>query len=157
MPWRTISGGERPARSILLSRMRPRSGLSAPVMRLKNVLFPAPLGPMTAVSEPSAKLNEISSAALTPPNDFESCWISSMLPSRRFSPRATRLVPVDSEVHQPSAQADREEQDHDPEHDAVIFGQARNRIIEDQQQHGADHGPKEGGDAAEHVDEDPLP
>ena len=37
--------------------MRPESGLSAPVIRLKNVLLPAPLGPITAVSDPSAKSN----------------------------------------------------------------------------------------------------
>ena len=33
-----------------------QSGFSAPVIRLKNVLLPAPLGPITAVSEPSAKV-----------------------------------------------------------------------------------------------------
>src|SRR6266545_3131770 len=63
-----MSGGERPAISMPLSRMRPESGFNAPVTRLKNVLLPAPLGPITAVSDPSAKFNVISSAALTPPN-----------------------------------------------------------------------------------------
>jgi hypothetical protein len=56
-----------------LSRIRPESGLSAPVTKLKKVLFPAPLGPITAVSDPSAKLKLMSSAALTPPNDLERC------------------------------------------------------------------------------------
>src|SRR5215212_10617748 len=131
MPWRTISGGDRPARSILLSRMWPRSGVSAPVIRLKNVLLPAPLGPITAVSEPSAKLNVISSAALTPPNDLESCWISSMAsrspPSRFQSTKnhsspplraavAACLVPFYREVHQTFAQPNGKEQDHDAEH-----------------------------------------
>ena len=52
------------------SRIWPESGLSAPVIRLKNVLLPAPLGPITAVSEPSAKSSVTSSVALTPPNDL---------------------------------------------------------------------------------------
>jgi len=71
-------GGERPAMSTPLSRMRPESGFNAPVTRLKNVLLPAPLGPITAVSDSSAKFNVISSAALTPPNDLESCCTSSI-------------------------------------------------------------------------------
>ena len=78
MPWRTISGGERPAISTPLSRIWPESGFSAPVIRLKNVLLPAPLGPITAVSEPSAKSSVTLSVALTPPNDFERERISSM-------------------------------------------------------------------------------
>src|SRR3979490_2361508 len=72
IPWRTMSGGVCPAISTPSSRIWPESGFSAPVIRLKKVLFPAPLGPMTAVSEPSAKLNVLSSAALTPPNDLQS-------------------------------------------------------------------------------------
>ena len=46
MPWRTMSGGVRPTISTPLSRIWPASGFSAPVIRLKNVLLPAPLGPM---------------------------------------------------------------------------------------------------------------
>src|SRR5215217_7814401 len=141
MPWRTMSGGDRPAISTPLSRTRPESGFSAPVIRLKNVLLPAPLGPITAVSDPSAKLSVISSAALTPPNDLESCWISSMTsrspPSRFQSPEnhssrplratvAACLVPFDSEVHQTFAQPNGKEQDHDAQHDAVILGEPRN-------------------------------
>jgi hypothetical protein len=38
---------------------------------------------------------------------------------------APLFVPLDSEIHQAFAQADGEEQDHDAEHDAVIFGQPR--------------------------------
>src|SRR5438132_7330815 len=151
-----MSGGERPAISMPSSRMRPLSGFSAPVIRLKNVLLPAPLGPITAVSDPSAKFSVMSSAALTPPNDLESCRTSSM--ASRSPPRsrdgcstpsscalpgtvAPLLVPLDREVHQALAQTNREKQDHDAEHNSIVLGQAGDGVVEDQQQHGADHGP----------------
>src|SRR6267142_1985169 len=143
MPCRAMSGGGRPAISTPLSRMRPLSGFSAPVTRLKNVLFPAPLGPITAVSDPSEKLNEISSAALTPPNDLESCCTSSMAShspsgarhrcsttvSSRALPAAVspRLVPFDGKIHQALAQTDGEEQDDDAKYDPVVLGQAGDR------------------------------
>src|SRR5215510_11999607 len=83
-----MSGGERPARSTPLSRICPESGLSAPVIRLKNVLLPAPLGPITAVSDPSGKSSETLSVALTPPNDFEReriCSMANLFPLLRHS------------------------------------------------------------------------
>src|SRR6267142_6711001 len=95
-----MSGGERPAISMPSSRMRPESGFNAPVMRLKNVLLPAPLGPITAVSDPSAKFNVISSAALTPPNDLESCCTSSIALTIRL-PEAAIGAP--RRADQPSA------------------------------------------------------
>src|SRR5229473_626389 len=142
MPWRTISGGDRPAISTPSSRMWPESGLSAPVIKLKNVLFPAPLGPITAVSEPSAKLNVISSAALTPPNDFESALTSSMLAALHCAV-APRLVPFDREIHQALAQTDREKQDHD---DAAGRGKQR-RQHKDRQFGAPDVDPDESGAA----------
>ena len=126
MPWRTISGGERPARSTPLSRIWPESGLNAPVMRLKNVLLPAPFGPITAVSEPSAKSSETSSVALTPPKDFREVLRISQHPasSRLRRERSRRCaIPFDDEIHQALTQAEREQQDDDAEHDAVVLGQ----------------------------------
>src|SRR4030095_13140829 len=121
--------------------MAPASALNAPVMRLKNVLLPAPFGPMTAVSEPSAKSSVTSSVAFTPPKDFERPRISSMsaaLP-RRIAPLCD---PFEDKIHQTFAQANGEEQDHDPQHDAVIFGDPRHGVVEDQQYHRADHRPE---------------
>ena len=51
----------------------PESGFSAPVIRLKNVLLPAPLGPMTAVSEPSAKLERDIVGRLDAAKGFREC------------------------------------------------------------------------------------
>src|SRR5262245_29705241 len=65
-------------------------------------------------------------------------------------------IPFDDEIHQALPQADRKEQDHDSKHDAVILSQAGDGVVEDQEQHGADHWSQECGYAAEHVDEDAL-
>ena len=65
---------------------------SAPVIRLKNVLLPAPFGPITAVSEPSAKSSETSSVAFTPPKDFARLRISSIAaPLACITPRARTI------------------------------------------------------------------
>src|SRR6185436_797182 len=48
MPDREIKLGGKPVMSAPLSRTRPEVGRSTPVTQLKNVLLPAPLGPMIA-------------------------------------------------------------------------------------------------------------
>src|SRR6185436_20237400 len=70
---------------------------------------------------------------------------------------AASRVPFDDKIHQALSQADGEEQDHDAQYNAVIFGQPSHGVVEDQQQHGADYGTEECRDAAQHVDEDALP
>ena len=70
-PRRTIWVGERPPMSSPASFTRPRSGRIAPEIRLKNVVLPAPFGPMIAVSEPAGKSSVTFCIAATPPKDFE--------------------------------------------------------------------------------------
>ena len=48
MPFIEIRSGERPVISSPLNRMRPEVGASTPVRQLKNVLLPAPFGPIIA-------------------------------------------------------------------------------------------------------------
>src|SRR3989304_7118513 len=50
--------------------MRPELGLRKPVMVLKRVVLPAPLGPMRPVMLPLATLRLQPSTARTPPNDL---------------------------------------------------------------------------------------
>ena len=61
------------------SRTCPESGGKAPLMRLKKVLLPAPLGPITADSEPEGKVIDTSSMAWTPPNALVRFRISSFI------------------------------------------------------------------------------
>jgi hypothetical protein len=61
MPSRQRSCGGMPVTSRSLKRTLPASGRRCPVMRLKSVVFPAPLGPMMALIDPRG------TRKLTPP------------------------------------------------------------------------------------------
>src|SRR5579872_6955705 len=61
MPWMA-----RPAK-----RMVPESGFRKPVTTSIIVLFPAPLGPIRPVTDPSATEKDMSLIACTPPNLLE--------------------------------------------------------------------------------------
>jgi hypothetical protein len=47
-------------------------------MRLKKVVLPAPLGPITADKEPLGKFIETSEVAVTPPKDLLKCSMRSI-------------------------------------------------------------------------------
>ena len=47
--------------------IEPESGFKEPLIILKRVVFPAPLGPIKAVIEPFSILSDISLIALIPP------------------------------------------------------------------------------------------
>ena len=142
MPWRTISGGERPARSTPSSRIWPESGCSAPVIRLKKVLLPAPFGPITAVSEPSREIERDVIRRLDAAKRFRELADLEHGQSRSFAPSRRCAYHSSDKIHQALAQSDREEQDHDAEHDPVIFGQAGDGVVEDQQQTVPTIGPR---------------
>src|SRR5579859_2547699 len=103
------------------SSTRPESGRKAPVMRLKNVVLPAPLGPITAVSEPSSKFRLTPFMALTPPKDLRRFSMLSMSGFFRWPhgnssrlPRRSAPCPyIDDEPEQAFAQAERKEKDDD--------------------------------------------
>ena len=67
MPFCEMRLGGSPVMSSPLKRMRPEVGRSTPVRQLKNVLLPAPFGPMMARISPrcTSKLTLLS--AVSPP------------------------------------------------------------------------------------------
>ena len=67
-PIRQIARGLCPRTSRPSSRTTPLSGASWPFSMLKQVLLPAPLGPINASNSPADTANETSSTACTPPN-----------------------------------------------------------------------------------------
>src|SRR5689334_15535614 len=67
--WATRCGGV-PAMSRPSKMIRPEVGVCCPVNRLKNVVFPAPLGPITECSEPSSISIDTSFTAVSAPNDL---------------------------------------------------------------------------------------
>ena len=53
--------------------IRPLVGLYSPVSMLKNVVLPAPLGPMIETIDPSGMSIETSLTARRPPNSLDTC------------------------------------------------------------------------------------
>src|ERR1035437_10096850 len=76
MPVRTISCGGRPSTRFPRKTMRPESGAKYPVMRLKAVVFPAPLLPMRLVIVPALTPNDRLATAVSPPKLFDRSSIS---------------------------------------------------------------------------------
>src|SRR2546421_6879490 len=68
MPSSATSCGLRPATSRPSNTTRPSVGEKIPVMQLKSVVLPAPLGPISAKTSPLATLKLTSSTASKPPN-----------------------------------------------------------------------------------------
>src|SRR3954463_533958 len=142
IPRRTIAGAARPAMFSPSNRMRPPSGRIAPEMRLKKLVLPAPLGPITAVSDPAVKCRLTSLIALTPPKDF--CRFSTFSMSvlvlwcRTFRRGCGPifLPSLYDESQQPLAQAQRENQNDDPENQAVVLGHFGDEVVQNQQQRG---------------------
>ena len=71
MPFREIRSEGRPVMSSSLRTIRPLLGRSTPVRQLKNVLLPAPLGPMIARISLRATSKLTSDNALSPPKRTE--------------------------------------------------------------------------------------
>ncbi len=72
MPFREIRSEGKPVTSSPLRIIRPLLGRSTPVRQLKNVLLPAPLGPMIARISLRATSKLTSDNALSPPKRTES-------------------------------------------------------------------------------------
>src|SRR5213594_3156978 len=73
------SSARRYAGACVISRpwkkMRPPETRSAPLTRLKNVVLPAPFGPMSPTISPSSAANSTSLTATRPPNSLRSCSV----------------------------------------------------------------------------------
>src|SRR5690242_8745243 len=69
-PSRQTRRGFRPVMSRPSSRTLPASGGNWPFSMLKQVLLPAPLGPISASISPGARVKETPCTARTPPKDF---------------------------------------------------------------------------------------
>jgi len=77
MPDREITLGGWPVMSLPLSRMRPEVGRSTPVTQLKNVLLPAPFGPITARISPRRTSRLTLLSAVNPPKRMVSASVRS--------------------------------------------------------------------------------
>src|SRR5829696_5249982 len=73
-----------PTRSIPSKWTWPLSAGIRPVTRLKSVVFPAPFGPMMALSLPLSSSRSTSSTATSPPKRRVKPWMRSEAPAHRL-------------------------------------------------------------------------
>src|SRR2546422_1475696 len=86
MPSAHTRWGAQPAISRSRRRIEPPSGTRAPVIRLKSVVLPDPLGPVTPISSPSGTAKVTSLTARTPPNAFETRSTARRVSARPLGP-----------------------------------------------------------------------
>ena len=78
MPLRAIAAGRAPVISLPLYTMLPRVGVRKCVSRLKQVVLPAPLGPISAWMVPRLTLRSTPLTATKPLNSLVKPRVSSM-------------------------------------------------------------------------------
>ena len=90
MPRATIALGRSPARLAPSKTTRPPSARTRPVTTLKNVVLPAPLGPMSPMMPPRGTTRSTALSATTPPNAFVTPRTSRIAAPCPTGPLATR-------------------------------------------------------------------
>src|SRR5262245_33529021 len=144
MPSRQRSCGAMPVTSRPLSFTWPRSGRRWPVIRLKSVVLPAPLGPMMAPMLPRG------ASRLTPPTATKP---SKALTRSRTS--STACPPEDSPRERADGAGDaagEAEQEHDQDgaqHERPVLGVRDDLLVQENQDERADARADEGAHAAE--------
>ncbi len=97
MPSAVIAWGGRSTTSTPSNRIDPDVGLYTPVSWLKNVVLPAPFGPISATMEPRAIVKSMSSVATSPPNSLRSvCHLDEVVSCGHQSSLGSRSVRVPS-------------------------------------------------------------
>src|SRR5262252_4574269 len=148
-PSRQRSCGAMPVTSRPLSFTWPRSGRRWPVIRLKSVVLPAPLGPMMAPMLPRG------ASRLTPPTATKP---SKVLTRSRTSSTAhlARTQPTEEASGERTEGADdaagEAEQEHDqdgPKNERPVLGVRDDLLVQEDQHERADARAEEGAHAAE--------
>src|SRR5579862_9974490 len=114
------------------STTRPLSACRCPVIRLKSVDLPAPLGPMTAAICRVLTVRLTSETARKPAKDFDRPEISSTAAPSRPGPQA------DDPADDAAGQREQQHQQDRAEDERPVFGVGGYRLIEPDQGGGAD-------------------
>src|SRR5579863_7059292 len=107
-------------------RTAPPCGAISPARRPMSVVLPAPFGPITACSSPGGTASVIASAATTPPKRL-------LRPSICNSGSATQTAPKQS--GDPAVHVDRDQEQERTEDQVGILGDARQRLLQQQESH----------------------
>src|SRR3990172_13400738 len=133
-----ISRGALPSRLLPSRSIEPESGASCPLTILKQVVFPAPFGPIMASSSPASTAKLTPDTACTPPNAFDSPLTARTLtrqPLRCFSFASLRES-SDALWH-----CEHQRQDHHADHRPPVVDIARSRVLQPGEQRGAPDRP----------------
>src|SRR5436190_17271935 len=120
---------------------RPAVGLYTPVSMLKNVVFPAPFGPIRLTIAPCGTVNETSSTATRPPNSLRrrSVWRSTsgtgdlVVVERLVVHALMELRRPPRAGDQPLGPEEHDDDDDDPEDPELVLrnGEARPELVVD--------------------------
>ena len=173
MPARQMRSGGRPEMSSAPSRIVPASGGNMPETRLKAVVLPAPLGPISACSVRSRTEKAASSTALMPPKCFTMPSAFSTGPSRwddglqEFRQRrvaysaaghrrrlenslAERCEQAAGDAHQPAGREQHEADEQQAEPQQPVLAEPRQIVPEDDEEQRAERRAEERAHAADH-------
>src|SRR5262245_7748473 len=127
--------------------IRPSSGVSSPDNWPISVVLPAPFGPMMACNSPRGTSSVMLSDATTPP-------------TRLRNPSTRRRASATAHLHQQSidaaAREQHDQQEQRPDDDLPVFGDARERFLQRQENHGTDYRPEYSAHSAEHSHDDQI-
>ena len=132
-----------PVMSSPANTMRPAFGVWKPEIRLNSVVLPAPFGPMTAVTPPSATSRSMASTATRPPNRrVTPCSDSSVM---RLPPRDIRLP----SAGEPLRRVDQQQDEARAIDQVLIVLEAAKDLRQQADDHRAEDRAADGADAAD--------
>src|SRR5215467_13413789 len=150
IPMRQIRYGGAPVMSRPSSRTVPLSGCRWPVIRLKSVDFPAPLGPITAAICLVWTVRLTSKTARNPPNDLEIPETSSIAQPLQVPPH--QIEAADDATRE----AEQQHEQDGAEHERPVLRVVGDHLVEPDQGRGANRRSPEIAYAPEDCHDDDL-
>src|SRR5450631_4091720 len=120
--------------------MLPPCGARWPVSWLISVVLPAPFGPMMAWISRWPTSSETWSVAMTPPN------LRTSLSTRS---RGSATIEPPEQTHDAAAPEQHDQEQQRSHDDRPVFRELRQKLLQQQIDHGADHRAEQGAHAAE--------
>src|SRR5574342_630634 len=159
MPRCATPCGGGPAMSRPSKTIRPEVGACCPVSRLKNVVLPAPLGPMTEWSDPASTSIVTSLTAVRAPKDF----VRRSVLTRGIGPypgwRPMRRAPrpeARPRLDDPAPEEEHHDHEGDGEQERPSRPHRADRLREPDEHERADDRAAQGARAADQRGEDPV-
>src|SRR5258705_1423256 len=159
MPRRQISDGRSPEIRSRLKRISPAVRGMTPVIRLKTVLLPAPLGPMRPWIDPGATVMVRSATACSPPKRRETERSSRSKAGSRGRGCASRRPPEQAtdrarKRHEPLGREEHRQDEHGAEDEDLVMVELAEELRGDRHHDRADDRSPHAAGAADHGEDD---